>query len=105
MSEKIEELRQVRIEKLNKLKTAGIDPYPVESERTDEIGEVIANFAELSANKKLVTLAGRIRSIRTHGKLTFGNLEDSSGQIQFLLVVRINFHQSLAFDNRVSFFN
>ncbi|OGE80278.1 MAG: lysine--tRNA ligase [Candidatus Doudnabacteria bacterium RIFCSPHIGHO2_01_FULL_45_18] len=85
MSEKIEELRQVRIEKLNKLKTAGIDPYPVESERTDEIGEVIANFAELSANKKLVTLAGRIRSIRTHGKLTFGNLEDSSGQIQFLL--------------------
>ncbi len=85
MSEKIEELRQVRIQKLEQLKKAGIEPYPVRSNRSLTIGEALENFEKLSAKKKLVTLAGRIRSIRTHGKLTFSNLEDSTGQIQAML--------------------
>ena len=85
MSEKIEELRQVRIQKLEELKKKGIDPYPISSERTHAVGSVLVEFEKLSKAKKTVTLGGRIRSIRTHGKLTFGNLEDESGSIQFLL--------------------
>jgi lysyl-tRNA synthetase class 2 len=85
MSEKIEELRQVRIQKLEQLKKSGIDPYPVESNRTHTITQALEQFGTLSADKKQVTLTGRIRSIRTHGKLTFGNLEDGSSSIQFLL--------------------
>ncbi len=85
MSEKIEELRQVRIQKLEQLKKAGIDPYPVESNRTHTITQALEQFATFSADKKEITLTGRIRSIRTHGKLTFGNLEDGTSSIQFML--------------------
>src|SRR5688572_7550594 len=85
MSEKTDELRQVRIQKLESLKKEGIDPFPVDSSRTHTIAEASKQFEKLSETKNVVTLVGRIRSIRTHGKLTFGNLEDSSGTIQFLL--------------------
>jgi len=85
MSEKIEELRKVRIQKLEQLKAAGIDPYPVKAERSHTIGEALAEFDKLASKKTKVTLTGRVRSIRTHGKLTFGNLQDGSGTIQFLL--------------------
>ncbi|OGE87707.1 MAG: lysine--tRNA ligase [Candidatus Doudnabacteria bacterium RIFCSPLOWO2_02_FULL_49_13] len=85
MSEKIEELRSVRIQKLEELKKAGIEPYPIHSERTHTVAEALGFFENQKSTKNQVTLAGRIRSIRTHGKLTFGNLEDASGQIQFML--------------------
>ncbi len=85
MSDKIEELRQVRIQKLEQLKKAGIDPYPVESTRTHTVGLALEQFGTLSADKKEITLSGRVRSIRTHGKLTFGNLEDGTSSIQFML--------------------
>lgn len=85
MSEKIEELRNVRIQKLEELKKQGIDPYPAESGRTHTIGDAIKNFEELASSKKVITIAGRIKSIRGHGKLLFGNLSDASGAIQFLL--------------------
>ncbi len=85
MSEKIEELRQVRIQKLEELKKQGIEPYPTSTDRTHTVGAAVEKFEELSGNKQAITLAGRVRSIRTHGKLTFGNLEDGAGAIQFLL--------------------
>ncbi len=85
MTEKIEELRQVRIQKLEELKKLGIEPFPTSADRTHTMGQAIAEFEQLSGSKQAVILTGRIRSIRTHGKLTFGNLEDGSGAIQFLL--------------------
>lgn len=85
MSDKIEELRQVKIEKLEKLKAQGIDPYPVDSKRTHNIGDALNKFDTLQADKKNVSLVGRIKSIRTHGKLAFFDLEDESGRIQLLL--------------------
>jgi lysyl-tRNA synthetase, class II len=85
MSEKIEELRQVKIQKLEQLKKSGVDPYPVDSHRTHHIGHAVASFDSLSADKTPVTFVGRIKSIRTHGKLAFFDLEDESGRIQLLL--------------------
>jgi lysyl-tRNA synthetase class 2 len=85
MSEKIEELRQVRIQKLEQLKNQGIDPYPVESERSHTVGDAIKNFNQLLESGEEVVFAGRIKSIRGHGKLLFGNLEDQTGSMQFLL--------------------
>ena len=85
MTDKIEELRQVRIQKLEELKKIGIDPYPIDSERTYSIGEVLEKFDKFSLEKKEVILAGRIRSVRTHGKLAFFDLEDESGKIQLLV--------------------
>jgi lysyl-tRNA synthetase, class II len=85
MSEKIEELRAVRIQKLEQLKQQGIDPYPVKANRSHTVFQVLEGFDELSQSKKSVMLSGRIRSIRTHGKLAFFDLEDQTGKIQLLL--------------------
>ncbi|MBX4191461.1 MAG: lysine--tRNA ligase [Candidatus Doudnabacteria bacterium] len=85
MTDKIEELRQVRIQKLEQLKSKGIDPYPIDSKRTHTIGTALEKFDELSSSKKMLILAGRIRSVRTHGKLAFFDLEDETGKIQLLV--------------------
>ena len=75
-------LRQARIDKLNKIKKAGIDPYPAKCERTHIIKQVLDNFDKFFKAEKELVLAGRIRMIRAHGGLTFANIEDQSGQIQ-----------------------
>lgn len=85
MTEKIEELRKVRIQKIETLKQQGIDPFPIESKRTHTIKAAIDGFEDLIKDTDDVFLVGRVKSIRTHGKLTFGNLEDETGVIQFLL--------------------
>jgi lysyl-tRNA synthetase class 2 len=78
MSEPIEQLRKIRIQKLGRIKKTGINPYP-----SKFIGERIS--VEGARSKKLdvnVSIAGRIRAWRTHGKLTFADLQDESGKIQ-----------------------
>ena len=85
MSDKIEELRQVRIQKLEQLRKEGVDPYPVESHRTHTVGEVLKSFDKLNESQTEVTLDGRVKSIRIHGKIIFGNVEDASGSIQFMI--------------------
>ena len=73
--------------KVDKLRAQGIDPYGAESfARTHEAAEIKDNFPELKDRE--VTLAGRIMSIRTHGKASFAHLQDASGTIQ--IYVRVN---------------
>ncbi len=81
----INELKQARLEKLKNIKKAGINPYPAKCERTHTIKQAIDSFDAFSKTKKVIILAGRIRTIRTHGGLTFANIEDQSGQIQLFL--------------------
>ncbi len=78
----IDEIKKARLDKLEEIKKSGIDPYPSKSQRTHTAKQALDNFDDLSKSKKEVSLAGRIRTIRTHGGLTFMNLEDQSGQIQ-----------------------
>jgi lysyl-tRNA synthetase class 2 len=78
----INELKQARLDKLNSIIKAGIDPYPAKSRRTHTIKESLEKFDKLSESKREIFLTGRIRTIRAHGGLTFMNLEDQSGQIQ-----------------------
>jgi len=78
----INELKQARLDKLNKIKEAGIDPYPAKCERTHIIKQALDNFDKFSKSEKELILAGRIRMIRAHGGLTFANIEDQSGKIQ-----------------------
>lgn len=85
MTAKEEQLFRDRLKKLEALRKIGIDPYPSGCGRTYSIAEILEKFASLKRTKKRVTLAGRIRAIRLHGPLVFGNLEDASGNLQFLL--------------------
>ena len=79
MSEPIENLRQIRLEKLEKIKKLGINPYPARCNRKQTISQA------LTMMKKKVAVAGRIMSIRGHGGIQFFDLRDESGKIQLLL--------------------
>lgn len=85
MSEqKIEVLTEYeeRIEKLHKLKEQGIATYPSQTQRTHDVMSVLENFSVLEKEEKIITISGRLRSKRTHGNLTFADIEDASGRMQ-----------------------
>jgi lysyl-tRNA synthetase class 2 len=75
--EPLANLRKIRLEKLEKIKKAGIDPYPSKFERSHTIFE--ARKLSLGQNIKI---AGRIIGQRTHGGAIFFDLSDTSGKIQ-----------------------
>src|SRR3990167_7368490 len=78
----LEELRQTRIEKLERLQNNGINPYPAKVRRDFEIKKILDKFWFWRLTKKVVYIAGRIRTQRVHGKAAFFDLEDASGKIQ-----------------------
>ena len=80
----VDEIRRNRMEKLKKLLKSGENPYPIEVKRTHEIKAVLEDFSSLSKKEEEVILVGRVRTIRTHGALTFIDFEDGTGKIQAL---------------------
>lgn len=82
MEGRLEDIIKFRRDKLQRLKDAGVDPYPSSTNRTHTNAEVLEQFESLT--DKQVTLVGRIRSWRTMGKLIFSHVEDGTGRIQFL---------------------
>src|SRR3989344_1837309 len=78
----MEELREVRVQKLKELRRRGIDPYPAHVERTFSIADLKSRFDELAASGESVKVTGRIRAIRSHGVSTFFDTQDGSGQLQ-----------------------
>ena len=80
MSEQLNEHEQVRRQKLVKLQQMGIEPYGEKFPVTHHAADVIEQFADLEG--QLVALAGRVMTVRAHGKATFANIQDESGQIQ-----------------------
>jgi lysyl-tRNA synthetase class 2 len=74
--------REERLKKLALFKEAGINPYPATTKRDHEVAQFLADFKKLNTEQKVVTVAGRLRSLRSHGNLTFANIEDASGVLQ-----------------------
>ena len=79
----LEQLRQVRIDKVKKLKELGIDSFPSKSKRTNFAKDIADNFDQLE--NTVVTVAGRVMSLRGHGHLVFMDLHDYSGKIQLYI--------------------
>lgn len=69
-------------QKLEELIRNGIDPYPNKYKRTHSIAEVINQFPELERNKTPISIAGRLKSFRYHGKSSFAHLMDETGSLQ-----------------------
>lgn len=78
----LDDLRRARIEKLERIKEAGINPYPAKSKRTKTVAEALGNFDSLAESKETIFLTGRLRTFRSHGALTFADIEDQTGRIQ-----------------------
>ena len=75
----LSEQELVRREKLEKLRTLGINPYPADLYPVKELSSTIkADFDE----GKSVTIAGRLMSRRIQGSASFAELQDSAGRIQ-----------------------
>lgn len=83
MSERLEDIIAFRKAKIDTLRSQGIEPYPSSTKRSHAIEQVLAEFDQLT--DKELTIAGRIRSLRTMGKLAFAHLEDGSARMQVLL--------------------
>ena len=77
----VNELRQVRVQKLEALQAAGNDPFVITKyNQTHHSEEVKENFEELEG--KTVCVAGRMMSKRVMGKASFCNIQDLKGNIQ-----------------------
>jgi len=78
----LEDIRKVRLEKLEKIKARGIDPYPAESHKTHYINEAISDFENLEKDQTKITIAGRVMSLRGQGALIFSDIFDGTGKFQ-----------------------
>ena len=81
----IDEIRKNRIKKSERLRVMGMDPYPISTDRTHSCREALEKFESISESGEEITLVGRIRSVRTHGKASFMNIEDGTRSIQIFL--------------------
>ena len=81
----LEELRKVRLHKLELLKKAGINPYPSSVPRDMSIADAVKDFSRVSKEGKPVSLAGRVMALRPQGGITFLNLTDGTATFQALL--------------------
>lgn len=82
----LSDLERQRLEKLERLRAKGWDPYPHRAERTHTAAQALAAYETEGEGTKVV-VAGRLRSIRVMGKASFAHIEDESGKIQLLLRV------------------
>lgn len=81
----IDEIRSVRIEKMNKLRDAGMDPYTAVSNRNYSVDDVIKNFDSLVSGGDSKTISGRVMALRGQGAIVFVNITDGTGMFQALL--------------------
>lgn len=96
-------LEQVRLEKIRQLREMGIEPYPARVERTHTTAQALEALAKAesqgSEQGPEVIVAGRLRSVREMGKITFAHIEDEHGKIQLF------FQANTLGPERVRFFN
>ena len=83
----IEELRDARLLKINKLKEAGMDPYAPSVPRTHSIKEVKDSFDKLVpiSEKENISIAGRVMVVRGQGAILFIVLQDGDERLQAVL--------------------
>lgn len=82
--ETLEQIKKVRLEKVQKLRDLGINPYPSKpNEKTMAISEAREKM------DTLVEIAGRLMSFREHGNIIFADLKDETGTIQLFFQKKV----------------
>ena len=74
-----DQFEKIRTENLKKLRELGINPYP---SKIDIKGDFVSLETALAREGKKVLVAGRIWSVRTHGKIAFFDLKDDKTKLQ-----------------------
>ncbi len=88
---------QVRLAKVEKLRELGLESWPQREQVTATCQQVIDEFAD--GQEKKYALAGRILTMRDHGKTLFMHLQDRSGRLQLYL------RQDVVGEENYKFFN
>ena len=81
----LSDLERIRLDKAEKLRQAGMDPYPARAWRSHTSLEAIQDYQAGGGSPLAATVAGRLRSIRRMGKATFAHIEDRDGLLQLYL--------------------
>jgi lysyl-tRNA synthetase class 2 len=76
-----EDVRTIKIHKLEKLRAKGINSYGQRYLRSHSIADVLKDFKE----EVQVIVAGRVMARRTQGKVTFMDLMDQTGRMQIFV--------------------
>ncbi len=85
MSETEKHLVEQRKQKLEEIKKLGINPYPYTFNKKNNASEILEKFDYLKKeehSKTVVSVAGRVMTLREMGKASFAHLQDQTGRIQ-----------------------
>jgi lysyl-tRNA synthetase class 2 len=89
MTEPYSNLEKIRLEKLERLRSQGIEPYPTRAKRTHTNAQAAQAFEAAEAGGStepvVATLVGRLRSMRPMGKIVFAHIEDGYARLQLFL--------------------
>ncbi len=95
--------RTRRLAKVEALRAAGAEPYPVRFDRTHTTAELVEHWDHLEAGAEtddVVRIAGRVLLLRRQGKLTFATVRDGAGSIQlFVSRAELGEQRHVAFDD------
>ncbi len=104
----IDEIRGLRIKKLELLEKGGMSPYPAESKRELSLADAVESFDDLASpvgfgprekSGASKWISGRIMSVRGQGAIVFITLNDGTGSFQGLL------KKNVLGDEKLNFFN
>ncbi len=89
------EIKNARLEKIQNLKKAGMNPYKLHTKRNHTLKEVNENFTNLSG---VFSVVGRVMAIRGQGAILFIVLHDGTGEFQMV------FKKDVLGDEKISLF-
>lgn len=82
----LKEFKEQRLNEIQELRSMGIEPYPYKFEKELTAREIREKYDYLQAGEVLesekLSFAGRVMSIRHHGKTAFFHMKDDTGRIQ-----------------------
>ncbi len=81
----LEEIKAERIRKRDLLLKEGMDPYATKGDLTHYINSFLKDIQSLIDSDTVVTLVGRVMSIRSHGQLVFVDIYDGTDKVQVLV--------------------
>ena len=82
------EIKKERLKKIDELRKQGIEPYSYIFDKRDSAKRLQKEYDKVKPGQetsKYAKIAGRVMIVRDLGKISFINLQDSSGEIQIIL--------------------
>jgi lysyl-tRNA synthetase class 2 len=96
--EKVSHEHKARLDKVEKMKAAGIDPWPAGKPVNVTCHQVIEEFKDEQESREY-HLEGRVMTLRGHGKTVFAHIQDRSGKLQVYI------KQDVLGDEKFNWFN